>query len=563
VRYLFGLLIAMSMVVGGATTSYALNANENLVVKAVKAFHANKFDQSMKLFTQAEQSFPENYSVNYFLGVLKLKQGNKKGAVQEWLTYLDKAPNGKNSLTVRKHLTVLQKIVAKQAAVKALKLENRLGSIKVDPQSVAVSYFRNIGSNRLDPLQKGMTEMLITDLSQVKGLKLVERVKVQALLQEMQLSQTGLVTTKSRVAAGKMLKADKIISGAYSDLRKKRLNVSSSTIKTDSGKELGSANAKGPLSQFWRVEKQLTKEILTDLGYSKQQIPSSVWNIHTKNLDAFKNYSYGLDDMDNNHYDNARAHFRKAIKQDPNFELAQLALLAVPVAAVSISAILSSSASAAPSASVAAASVSSSVAASAAATTVAATSSGMGMGTMGIIGAAGAGLVVANNGGLTGNNNAAAVVGVVPPHMLLYCEYRTSPPQTLTITACASAPLTVPLGGAPNPVGTALPPLACAGVTPTITYSGTSFGISIPTATVGSFAEEFRWGNPVAGGTGLPAGTYTIQTSVTGTAGTGFYCELAPFSTGGVAGPVQNTGVGTVIPVAGTLTLPALTISVK
>ena len=61
-------------------------------------------------------------------------------------------------------------------------------SLKLEPApgTVAVLYFDNkSGRSALDPLKKGIALMLITDLSTVKGLRLVERTRIQALVEEL------------------------------------------------------------------------------------------------------------------------------------------------------------------------------------------------------------------------------------------------------------------------------------------------------------------------------------------------------------------------------------------
>ena len=50
-----------------------------------------------------------------------------------------------------------------------------------DTRIVAISYFDNTsGTKEYDPLSKGLADMLITDLSNVKSLKIVEREKLES-----------------------------------------------------------------------------------------------------------------------------------------------------------------------------------------------------------------------------------------------------------------------------------------------------------------------------------------------------------------------------------------------
>ena len=54
-----------------------------------------------------------------------------------------------------------------------------------DTQTIAISYFDNTsGLEEYNPLAKGLVDMLITDLSNVKSIQIVEREKLGSLLKE-------------------------------------------------------------------------------------------------------------------------------------------------------------------------------------------------------------------------------------------------------------------------------------------------------------------------------------------------------------------------------------------
>ena len=58
-----------------------------------------------------------------------------------------------------------------------------------DTKTLAISYFDNTsGTKEYDPLSKGFADMLITDLSNVNSLKIVEREKLESLLIEIELA---------------------------------------------------------------------------------------------------------------------------------------------------------------------------------------------------------------------------------------------------------------------------------------------------------------------------------------------------------------------------------------
>ena len=70
--------------------------------------------------------------------------------------------------------------------------------MKPDSNTVAVCYYQDLSSGQESSgFQKGLAAMVISDLTKIKSIKVVERVRLQALLEEMKLGQTGIVDPKT------------------------------------------------------------------------------------------------------------------------------------------------------------------------------------------------------------------------------------------------------------------------------------------------------------------------------------------------------------------------------
>ena len=64
-------------------------------------------------------------------------------------------------------------------------------SLCVNAKTIAISYFDNSsGDAKYNALSKGIADMLITDLSKIKGVTIVEREKLEKLIQEIKLGQS-------------------------------------------------------------------------------------------------------------------------------------------------------------------------------------------------------------------------------------------------------------------------------------------------------------------------------------------------------------------------------------
>ena len=85
-----------------------------------------------------------------------------------------------------------------------------------DTIRMAVSYFDNTSkAPELEPLKKGLAEMLITDLSVSKEIRLVERSRLNDIMKELDLQKSTYVDPKSEAKLGKGLGASLVVVGSY------------------------------------------------------------------------------------------------------------------------------------------------------------------------------------------------------------------------------------------------------------------------------------------------------------------------------------------------------------
>jgi TolB-like protein len=82
----------------------------------------------------------------------------------------------------------------------------------VNAKTIAISYFDNSsGDAKYNALSKGIADMLITDLSKIKGVTIVEREKLEKLIQEIKLGQSKYFDPSTAQKLGKGLGAQNIL----------------------------------------------------------------------------------------------------------------------------------------------------------------------------------------------------------------------------------------------------------------------------------------------------------------------------------------------------------------
>jgi tetratricopeptide (TPR) repeat protein len=393
------------------TGELSVRQKQELVRKAVADYERGDKTKAGKGLERAGTVFPENYAIPYYLGLVYLEQGKRAAAVAQWQRYVAMSPRSENAIKIRKYITVLLCREAREFARKAVaEKATRGGDGQTDDKALAVTSFSNIGSVSLGPLGKGIAAMLIADLSKVPDLKVVDRIKLQALLQEMKLGTSGLVNPKTAPRVGKLLNARHVTSGSLADLEKESLAIASVLVDARNKSGNSTQEAQGRLKQFYDLEKQIACQIIEDLGRNCEKVPGGFNIIHTKSLPALEWYSRGLDQFDRGRFDEARTMYRKSLDEDPQFDLAAEALLAAPTAAMmlmSTSKMISGASSGAPSSATAGAAVSgASAGGTAAAASAGAAAAGITPTTAIAAGAAvvGGGLALAGSGGGGGSS---------------------------------------------------------------------------------------------------------------------------------------------------------------
>lgn len=212
-------------------------------------------------------------------------------------------------------------------AKKALAQEADMGTIE-SSQSVAVLYFHNkTTQKRLNALQKGLALMLITDLSKIDTLFVVERIRVQALLDEMDLGESGLVDAATAPQVGKLLKAYYVVSGDIREGSIEQLELGSQLLDVPFKTVTNLPPAAGSLDDLFRMEKDLLFNIVKELNiYISETQKKELEMPFSLSSAALLALFLGIDYSDKGMYADAAQMYNRAITEDPGLQLAQESL---------------------------------------------------------------------------------------------------------------------------------------------------------------------------------------------------------------------------------------------
>ena len=279
-----------------------------------------QLDKAIKEFKKTLQAEPgEPYAVLY-LGMAYLNKDKFDKAIETWQLYRNK----KQPLVeeeIRRLSTLVQIAASQRAAKKALAEEKTLMTVQPDANTVAVCYFQDLSPDKsLRAFQKGLAAMVITDLSKIKSLKVVERMRLQALLAEMKLGQTGIVDQNTAPRVGRLLGAENLIVG---NLTLGSINATTSLTSSGTGEIKGTSSVTVEQEKFYELPIAIVKDIAGILGIILTPEESKAIGIpHTTVYNAFIYYGEALDALDAGNWKAAKDLFAKAVKEDPKFDMA-------------------------------------------------------------------------------------------------------------------------------------------------------------------------------------------------------------------------------------------------
>ena len=195
---------------------------------------------------------------------------------------------------------------------------------------LAILYFDNSGdSEKLQMLRKGMADMLITDLSKVKSLDIVERARLEEIMKEQEMSNSKSFDNNTAVSMGKLLGAETILTGSFFEMMG-TLRVDARFIDVETGKILKSDGVQGLVSDFFTLEKDLVDKIIVNLELKLTDDEKAYLKLNREgeqlSYEDALTFSEGLDLMDLGKKDKARAKIEAVLTKHPKFEPANNAI---------------------------------------------------------------------------------------------------------------------------------------------------------------------------------------------------------------------------------------------
>jgi tetratricopeptide (TPR) repeat protein len=326
---------AISMQQGGLNSQYDISQLQSRIKKNPKDFQAlrdlgvasyerDQFKQARKYLIRAFKLNPSDPQTMLYLGMALEAEKLPKLAQRIYKRYHKIPAKSEYRSLIQARYELLSRDMAKQDIKTAMSNEEAIGAKQLSPNAIAVLPLKKTsGPDEYAPLGTGIAEMIITDLAQVPELKLIERVRVSALMEEMALGQSGMIDVSTAPRMGQLVSAGRIVNGTYTIGADEHVNIDASFWDVMKQQQPAVNSKSDALQNIFVLEKDLVFNMIDDMGITlTPEQHAKIQYIPTKNLQAFLAYSMGLELEDAGQFEAAAKEFENAVKMDPQFKKA-------------------------------------------------------------------------------------------------------------------------------------------------------------------------------------------------------------------------------------------------
>jgi tetratricopeptide (TPR) repeat protein len=296
---------------------------------------AGHCDSAVVVARSALELEPDNVLGPLVIGACQEQAGRYDQAVATYSDFAAQHPSARGVSALRAKAQLALRAAAERTARQALAHEAELALQPPQPATVAVLPLVIAGDSSVQPLSRGLAELITTDLAYVRTLRLLERLQIGMLLDELKLGQTERVDPATAARVGRLLRAERLVQGTATIPPRGPVQLSA-TVVTGTGVVRPVGQVTGPFPKLLDLEKQVVFDLAAQLGLALTQAErEQILRQGPKSLAAFLAYSRGLEAMDRGDYGAAARHFRSAAQADPSFQAArdgQEAATAAPAA---------------------------------------------------------------------------------------------------------------------------------------------------------------------------------------------------------------------------------------
>jgi len=252
------------------------------------------------------------------------KRGDSDKALNAYSRALTLEPGGKTKNLIRAHLDYLISQNIRKEVKNALANEETINVDSIPANTIAVADF---DASKLPPdiapIARGLAEFTAIDLSKVKQLRVVDRLKLDVIQQELALSASGLVDPATAPRVGKLLGSSHLVTATVLGMGDDQIRLDGVVVNTKDKTTDRTETTEGQLQKVFALQKSFVFKIIDDLGIKLTAAErDSIEAVPTESFLAFLSYSRGLEYQAQGNLGEAEAAFNQAHQADPGFNAA-------------------------------------------------------------------------------------------------------------------------------------------------------------------------------------------------------------------------------------------------
>jgi serine/threonine protein kinase/tetratricopeptide (TPR) repeat protein len=194
--------------------------------------------------------------------------------------------------------------------------------------TVAVLYFDNLtGDPEQDWLRTGLTDMLVTDLSQITAIKMVGTDRIYSILKDLDMLEDPVTSAEVVRQVADQAGAQTVLLGSFAKAGD-TLRINVKVQDATSGEILSTERVDGPGGDnIFNLVDELSGGIRQHFDVSNEAIPvysdRMLMNVTTTSVEAYRYYAEGIHLGDQGKDEEAIPLLERAVEIDPTFAMAQ------------------------------------------------------------------------------------------------------------------------------------------------------------------------------------------------------------------------------------------------
>ena len=287
---------------------------------------ANRLPEALTALESARGLAPEDAGVVAELGLAYEAAERPEEALELYQTVREAGEPAELLEWIEGRIPRVRRQALELAARNAVAREAELSALPPNPGHVAVFPFQFTGvEEEFRPLGRALAEFMVTDLGVTGRLTVLERMRVQLLLDELALAETGRVDPSTAARSGRLLRAENTVVGTV-DASATEVALEAAVVDVVRASLSGNPRLEEDgLREVFTAQKRLVLGIHRDLGIELTPAEEErILEYRTRSLEALLAYGRGLMAEDRGDFVEASSQFREAATLDPGFQDASI-----------------------------------------------------------------------------------------------------------------------------------------------------------------------------------------------------------------------------------------------